>query len=191
MILAEIAKAETVEVVFMSWIAEGAEVRIVRRLDPHRAPAAHQPVKFLHAADHVVDVLDHMDRRQPVERTVGEGVRKAVQVRQDIGAARGIPVQPDRSGLFMNPAADVKNSQAASRRHDSRVSSAKSHWSRVTINGGHSRSVLSPAPRISRPRRKARSTTRSRRAGAFSLVCWSCTSSTPIISPRPRTSPTM
>ena len=52
------------------------------------------------------------------------------------------------------------------------------------------RMVLGPLPRNRTPRSNASSTTRSRSADACCLVCLSNTSSTPIIRPRPRTSPT-
>src|ERR1039458_1059937 len=174
MVLAEVAKAEAVQVALVGGVAERAEMVVVRRLDAHRAARAHQAVKLLHGAHHVVDVLDYVDGRQPVERAVGERVRKTVQVRQDVGAAGGIPVDTDGAGLLVNAAADVESLYP---RHSSSVSMAKSHWSRVTTSGGHSRMVLSPAPSNSKPRSNAWSNTRSRSSGAFSLVCWSRTNS--------------
>ena len=103
----EVPKREAVEVAAMRRIAKRAEVRVVRSLNPDSAPGSNQPVKLLHGADYVVYVLDHMDRGQPVERTVGERVGKAIEVGQDVGAAVGIPVEPNGSGLLVNPAADV------------------------------------------------------------------------------------
>src|SRR5579883_3243645 len=170
----------------------------MRSFDAYRAPAPHQAVKLLHGAHHIVQVLDYMDRRQAVERAVGKRVRVPVEVREDVGAAGGIAIDSDGTGLLVNPAADVEYphpfsmaaSEAACARHSSSVVAANSHWSRVTTRGGHSRMVESPAPSTRRPRWNARASTRSRSAGAGSRVCRSRTSSTPIIKPSPRTSPT-
>src|SRR5450755_1499564 len=193
-IVAEVAEAETVQVVLVGGIAEGAEIGVMRRLQAHGAARAHQAVELLHGADHVAHVLDGVDGRQPVERTVGERVGKAVEVRQHVGTAGGIAVDSDGAGLLVNPAAHVQRPHASAItcfRHASRVSSAKSHWSRVITKGGQRRSVLSPAPSTRSPRSKASVTTRSRHAAAFSLVAWSRTISMPSIRPSPRTSPTM
>src|SRR5206468_1880331 len=143
--------------------AERAEVGVMRRLDAHRPALAHQAMELLHGANHVVDMLDYVNRRQPIERAVGERVRKAIEVGQNVGEARGIPVEPDRPGLLVNPAADVEDSHSrvvAAVRHSSRVSRAKSHWSRVTTSGGQRRIVLSPAPSTSTPRSNAMLTIR-------------------------------
>src|SRR5262249_10123071 len=60
----------------------------------------------------------------------------------------------------------------------------------VSTSGGEKRIAFLPAPSSSSPRRNAALSTASRSVVARSLVCRSRTSSTPIISPRPRTSPT-
>src|ERR1022692_3756016 len=186
-IVAEVAEAETVQMVLVRGIAEGAEIGVMRRLQAHRAARLLQPVELLHGADHGAHVIDGMDGRQPIERVVGERVGKAVEVRQDVGAAGGIAVDSDGAGLLVNPAAHVQRPQASAItcfRHASRVSSAKSHWSRVITKGGQRRSVFSPAPSTSSPRSKASASTRSRHAAAFSLVAWSRTISMPSIRPR-------
>src|ERR1035437_6721035 len=155
MILAEVAEAETVQVALVSGVAERAEIGVVRGLQAHGAAGPHQAVELLHCAHDVADVFDHVDRRQPVERAVGERIGKAVDAQQDFGAAGGIAVDSDGSGLLVNSAADVERPHASETtcfRHASRVSSAKSHWSRVITNGGQSRSVLSPAPSTRSPR---------------------------------------
>src|ERR1035437_1072700 len=159
MVLAEVAKTEAVQVALVGGIAARAEIGVVRRLDAHRAARAHQAVKLLRGAHHVGDVLDHVDGRQPVERAVGERVGEPVQVRQDVGAAGGIPVDTDGARLLVNAAADVESLHL---RHSSSVSMAKSHWPRVTTSGGHSRMAVSPAPSTSKPRSNAWRSTRSR-----------------------------
>jgi hypothetical protein len=54
-------------------------------------------------------MFDNVDRCEAVEGAVGERIREAVKVGQNVGAAGGIPVQPYGSGLFVNPAADVES----------------------------------------------------------------------------------
>jgi len=74
-----------------------------------------------------------VDRGQSIKRTIGERIRESVEIGQDVGAAGGIPVQPDRSGLLVNPAADVQDPQLlAVLRHSSRVSSANQSASDAT-----------------------------------------------------------
>src|SRR5579883_3498032 len=77
-VLPEIPEAEAVQMALVRGVAEGAEIRVMRRFQAHRPALPHQPVKLLHGADDVVHMLDDVDRRQPVERAVGERVRKAV-----------------------------------------------------------------------------------------------------------------
>src|ERR1700693_5595301 len=74
--------------------------------------------------------------------------------------------------------------------HSSRTSMATSASSLVTMSGGAMRTVLGPQPRNRMPRSKASSTMRSRSWAPYSFVVLSLTISTPIIRPRPRTSPT-
>ncbi len=60
-----------------------------------------------------VHVFDHVDGGEAVEGTVGERVGKAVEIDQDVGAAGGIAVDSDGTGLLMNPAADVEGLHAS------------------------------------------------------------------------------
>src|ERR1700730_18575342 len=73
----------------------------------------------------------------------------------------------------------------------SSASMATSASSLVTMSGGAMRTVLGPQPRNKTPRSNASSTMRSRSRAPYSRVFWSFTISTPIIRPRPRTSPTI
>src|ERR1700733_13516592 len=112
----------------MGRVAERAEVRIMRRFDPHRSSSPHQPVKLLHRADYVVQMLDHVDRRHPVERSIREWVGETIQIGQDVGLAGGIAVKSDRTGLLPYPAADVEYPHPpALAMHSSSVCTAKSH----------------------------------------------------------------
>src|SRR6185369_14837648 len=175
---AEVAEAETIQVALVRRVAKGAEIGVVRRLQAHGAARPHQAVELLHGAYDIVHVLDHVDRGQAVERAVGKRVGEAVEVHQYVGAAGGIAVDADGAGLLVNPAADIERPHASAItcfKHASRVSSAKSHWSRVITSGGQSRTELSPAPSSRRPRSKASVTIRSRQSGAFSMVAWSRT----------------
>src|SRR5208282_4594135 len=108
-----------------------------------------EEVKLLHGSDHVVNVLDDVNRRHPVETVIAEGIRCAVEIAQDVGPARWIAVDADRARLFVDAAADVERSYVSwivIFRHSSSTSTAKAAWSRVITSGGHSRMEFSPAP---------------------------------------------
>src|SRR5215472_1142432 len=109
MVFAKVAKAETIQVALMGWIAEGAEIGVVRRLDAQSASVAQQPVKLLHCAHDIAQMFDYVNRGNAVERLVGKGIRKTVEVGQNIGAAGGIAIEPNGAGLLANPAADVED----------------------------------------------------------------------------------
>src|SRR5689334_12060268 len=109
MLLAEIAKAEAIEVMAMSGVAEGAEIGVVRRFDANRAAGADQAMKLLHRPDHVIDVFDDVDGGEAVEGAVGERVGEAIEIGEDVGAAGRIAVEADGAGLFMNAAADIED----------------------------------------------------------------------------------
>src|SRR5262245_23300296 len=118
----------------VSGIAERAEIGIVRSLDPDCAARFGQAMEFLHGADDVGYVLDHVDRHDPVEGAVGERIGEAIEIAENVGLAGGIAIDADRAGSLPDPAADVENSHVF--RHSSKVSRAKSHWSRVITRGG-------------------------------------------------------
>src|SRR5262249_8488809 len=129
-LFSEISEAETVQMALVGRVAKGTEVSIVGSFDAHRTAGPHQAVKLLHGANYIFNVLDDMYRSEAIEGAIGERIRKTVEVGQNIGAAGGIPVDSDGTGLLVNPAADVENSHPfsiASFRHCSSVSTAKSH----------------------------------------------------------------
>src|SRR5439155_21128291 len=109
-------------------VAEGAEVGVVRGLDAHRTAWARQAVELLHGADHVVHMLDHMDRKHAVEAVIAERIRGAVEIAQNVGAAGGIAVDADGARPLVDAAADVQRSYTswiAIFRHSSSTSTAK------------------------------------------------------------------
>jgi hypothetical protein len=55
-------------------------------------------------------VLDDVDGVQGVERGVAEGVRKPIQVAENVGTASGVPVDSDSARQFIDAASDVENS---------------------------------------------------------------------------------
>ncbi len=106
-ILTEVAEGVTVQVAAMGRIAERAEVRVVRGLDADAAARANQAVKFLHGADHVIDVFYHMNGAELVERSIGEGVRKLVEVHDNVGVAGRVVIDADGIGELPDAAAYV------------------------------------------------------------------------------------
>ena len=86
---------------------------------------------------------------------------------------RYYPAEPEKSVTCHRPPLGGGGGQgclSAVETHSSRMSSATRHSSSFTMSGGARRIEFSPQPRISSPRSKARSTIRSRSAGAASRV---------------------
>ena len=171
----------------MRRVAKGAVVGVMRRHDHRPAARRQQAVKLLQSPDHVRNVLDDMDCPHFAKRTIPEGERELVEVRNHIGARVFIAIEADRTWIFVDSAADIQDRKHPWRarlrrfrmrgaycsrdcRHCSSVSIAKSAWSRVITRGGHNRILFCPAPRISSPRSKAIASSLSRRSGARSFV---------------------
>ena len=108
MVFAEVAKREAVEVMFVGGVSERAVVGVMGGLDPDTASWAHQPMEFLHGADHVGNVLDDVDSLQGVKRGIAKRVGKTVEVAEDIGAGGRVAVYADRPGKFVDAATDVE-----------------------------------------------------------------------------------
>ena len=115
MVLAEVPERKAGQVMFVGWIAEGAEIRVVRSLDTNAPARPDQAVELFHCPDHVRQMFNDMDGSQLVKAAVAERIREAVQLADDVGGTRRIAVDPDRTWVFANPAADVKRSQEARR----------------------------------------------------------------------------
>jgi hypothetical protein len=84
-------------------------------------------------------MFDRVDGQQAVEGVIPKGVRQAVEIAENVGAAGRIPVDPDGSGLLVNPAADVQyswSSRFARVGHSSRVSDVGPRWPLVTAGAG-------------------------------------------------------
>src|ERR1017187_10045133 len=93
----------------MRGVAEGAEVGVMRGNDIYLAACANQAVKLLHGADHVGNVLDHMNGLEGVEGRIAKRVRKPVELAQHVGAAGRVAVYADRALSLVDPATDVKH----------------------------------------------------------------------------------
>ena len=91
---AEVAQREAVQVPAVRGIAEGAEVRVMRRSDVYGATRTKEAVELLHSADDVGDVLDHMNRAHVIEALVTKRVREPVHVHQHVGGCAGNAVDP-------------------------------------------------------------------------------------------------
>ena len=89
-------------------------------------------MELLHGADHIGNMLDHMDRAQLTEGAVAKWVGKTVQIAQHVGAGVRVAIQADGAGVFIDTAPDVQNAlggggaYTASFKHSSSVSTAKS-----------------------------------------------------------------
>ena len=143
----------------MGRVAERAEVRVMGCGDEDAAARGQQAVEFFHGPDDIGNMLDDVDGAHLPKRIVAEGEREMVQVADDVGFGVGVAVEPDRTRVFVDSAADVENGQLVKRagdvrgllqrcycssalRHSSSVSTAKSAWSRVMTNGGQRRMLF-------------------------------------------------
>ncbi len=109
MVFPEIAKAEAIQVVFMSGVAEGTVVGIVRRLDMDASTRADQPVKFFHRFDDIGYMFNDMDCPQAIEAVSFERVREPVKIRQYVRTAGRVVVQSYCPRIFIDSAANVKD----------------------------------------------------------------------------------
>ena len=100
----------------------------MRSGDVHLTTCPEQAVELFHRAYHIADVLDHMDGADIVKRSVGEGIREAVQVAQHVRAGACNAIYTDRAGILLYTAADVEDARSFARsvRHSSSVSMAQS-----------------------------------------------------------------
>src|SRR6185437_13454276 len=89
-------------------IAKGTEICVMRRNNQNLAARREQPVKLLHTSDHVGNVLDDVNCTNKAKLAIGERIREMVQIAEDVGTARGIAVDSDRSRIFVNATTDVK-----------------------------------------------------------------------------------
>lgn len=108
-ILAEIAEGKTVEVPAVRGVAEGTEIRVVRRGEEDAATGLEETMEFLHRFDYVGDVFDDVDGTDFVECAVAEGVGETVEVAEDVGFAGGVAIDADGAWKFVAAAADIEN----------------------------------------------------------------------------------
>lgn len=91
----------------MGGIAEGAEVSIVRGDDDGAAAGREHAMKLFDRADHIADMLNNVDGANLAEGAVGEWPGEAVEIGDHIGARVGVPIDADRAGVLVDPAADI------------------------------------------------------------------------------------
>ncbi len=85
----------------MGGVAVGTEIRVVRRDDDGAAGGRKKAVELADGANHVGDVLDDVSRAYLAERVAAEGVRKVVEIGNDVRAGMGIPVHTDRAAILV------------------------------------------------------------------------------------------
>ena len=97
----------------MRWIAEAAEIGVMRSGNYQPSRGRQQPVKLLYGSDDVGHMLNQMNGPHLAERIVGERERKLVEVGHNIGACVRIAVDANGARVFVNAAANVENRQLA------------------------------------------------------------------------------
>jgi hypothetical protein len=95
MIFAKMAQREAVQVPAMGRIAKRAEIGVVGRHDDQSPARSEQPVEILHRPHDARDVLDHMRTADFVERAVGKGQGRLIEICDNIRAARRMRVYAD------------------------------------------------------------------------------------------------
>ena len=73
-------------------------------------------MELLHRANDVTQMFDHVNGRDAAEAIVGKGIWKFLQIGQNVGMARRIAVDADRSGLLADPAAHIEHKYRRARR---------------------------------------------------------------------------
>ena len=107
-VLAEVAKAEAVQVMLVRGVTERAVVSVVRGFNMDPAAGLDQPVKLFHGLDDIGHMFDHVDGAQTIETVGFERVREAVQIGQNVGAGVGVIVQSNGAGELVYAATYVK-----------------------------------------------------------------------------------
>ena len=85
----------------------------MRRDDEDASSGAHQPVKLLHRADYIGDMLDDMDGAQLIESAVAKRVWETVKIADDVSIRISIQIDSDSTRVLVDSAANVENAQAA------------------------------------------------------------------------------
>lgn len=184
MVFTEITQGEAIEVPAMSRVAKGAEIGVMWRHDDN-APAGHEKAMKLFQGPHYVhDMFYDVNGANLSKCGIAEWERKMIEIGDDVGVCVWVLIDADRAWIFVDSAAYIQNRnlpavmrrrtrrvyRSSSRKHASSVSAANSAWSRVITRGGHSRRLFGPQPSVSNPCSKASISSRSRKAGARSLV---------------------
>ena len=90
-------------------VAEGAEIRVVRRNNHRAATVCQQSVEFFHGSDDVAHVLDYMQRPNFAKRTIGEWKWELIKIGDDISLGFRVSVNTNGAGIFVDAAANIKN----------------------------------------------------------------------------------
>ncbi len=110
-VFAEIAQRKAIQMPAMSRVTEGTEIGVVRS-NKNSAPARGQhAMELFHSSDHIAHMLDYMNGPDLPERVVSEWKRIAIEVGDNIGPGVSVAIEPNRSGIFVDAAADVQNRQ--------------------------------------------------------------------------------
>jgi len=92
-------------------IAEGTEIRVVRRHNVESSTGPRDPVELLRGGYYVADVLDDVNGTEFVKHAIAKRQRAAVNVAEHVGRRPGISVDADGAGKFHHTAADIENSR--------------------------------------------------------------------------------
>lgn len=94
---------------FVGGITEGTEIGIVRRHNHDAASRYEQAMELFDGGDDIRDVLDDVSSTNLPERVIAKRVRRMIEVCEDVGPGVRIAIQPDRTGIFVDSAADIQD----------------------------------------------------------------------------------
>lgn len=110
MIVAEVAERKTVEVMFVRGVAERTVIGVMRSFNANPPARPHQAMELFHRPDNVGQMFDNVDSSEAIKGSVGEGIRKAVQIADHVGGARRVQIDTDRAWILADAATDVEDS---------------------------------------------------------------------------------
>ncbi len=111
MIFAEVPEREAIQMPAVGGVAEGAEIRVMRRDDHSLAVRAEKPMKLFHRSNYVRYVLDHMNGAYLAEGAVGKRKRTLIEIGDHVGTRVCVAVNANRSGILVDSATYVENRQ--------------------------------------------------------------------------------
>src|SRR5437764_836806 len=102
MIFAEVPEREAVQVPFVRWVAERAEIGVMRSHDEDAAAGLEEAVKFFDRAHYVGHMFDHVNSPDLAKGRVFEREREVVEIGNHIRIRVDVPIDSDCPWIFLD-----------------------------------------------------------------------------------------